>query len=303
MDLETLLEPLPEPDGSGYNVAPVPEASGYRVGRGTAGSVVLLTPPDADPDPPTRLRMLALDPRVRCRLQDASGLVTEQDQGLVEFRPDDEALLVPFLEVAAALVRLLGASPGPGEVSRGMQLLVRLFEEDRAGSGSVLGLWGELLFLLQAEDPDSLVDAWHASTDDRFDFSTEGSRFEVKTTTRPDRVHQFNLAQLLPVDGAVVRVVSVMTTVTDAGTSVQELVARLETRLLPPRQMKVHAQVAATLGSSWMTEISKRFDETQASASVRVLDASAVPRVAPGPAQVLTVDLTVDCSGVEPLST
>lgn len=303
MDLEALLAPLDEPGASGYSVAPIPEAGGYRVGRGREGTVVLLTPPDPDPDPPTRLRMLALDPRVRCQLRDTAGEVTEQDQGLVEFRPEDEALLLPFLEVASALVRLLGAAPGPGEVSRGMQLLVRLFEDDRSASGSVVGLWGELLFLHQADDPGALVDAWHASTDDRFDFSAEGTRFEVKTTTRPARVHQFNLAQLLPVDGADVRVVSVMTTVTDAGTSVQELVARLESRLSPTRQMKVHAQVAATLGSSWMTEISKRFDETQAAASVRVLDASAVPRVEPGPAQVLTVDLTVDCSGVEPLST
>jgi len=300
MSLAPLLESLAEPADTGYNVAAVPDHPGYRIGRGAAGAVVLLTPPDPDPDPPTRLRMLGLDPKVRCRLNGSAGQATEEDQGLVEFRPDDDHLLEPFLEVAAALVRLLGPHPAKGEVSRGMQLLVRLFEQDRSPTGSIVGLWGELLFILQEPDPAGLVDAWHASIDDRFDFATEGVRLEVKTTTKPERIHTFNLAQLLPVQGAETTVVSLMTTSTDTATSVRELVVRLEERLIgsPGRQMKVHQQVAATLGSDWMNKVSSRFDEHQALVSLRKMAASSIPRVDPGPVAVLSVELTVDCTEV-----
>lgn len=300
MTLTAVLESLVEPSSTGYNVAPVPGHPGYRIGRGTAGAVVLLTPPDPDPDPPTRLRMLSLDPKVRCRLNDSAGQPTEEDQGLVEFRPDDDHLLGPFLEVAAALVRFLGPRPGKGEVSRGMQLLVRLFEQDRGPTGSIVGLWGELLVILQGPDPEALVDAWHASIDDRFDFATEGARLEVKTTTRPERIHTFNLAQLLPVEGADTTVVSLMTTATDHATSIQELVVRLEGRLsgAPSRQMKIHQQVALTLGSEWTTKVSSRFDEQQALASLRRVPATSIPRVAPGPPAVLSVELSVDCTDV-----
>lgn len=297
-DLLACLEHLQPPQQGGYNVVPVPGQQGYRVGRGVDGQVVVLTPPDPDPDPPKTLLHLSLAPRMRCRVEDASGQVRDEDWGLIAFQPDDRALVEPFLEVAAALIRLLGPDPAPGQVSQGMRRLVRLFDRNRSATGDVLGLWGELLTILQVAEPAPLVDAWHAKVDARFDFATEGERLEVKTTGRSQRVHRFSLEQLLPVDGTRTRIVSIMTTQTAAGTSVRDLVRRLESQLAgdPERQLQVHDQVAATLGPAWMHEVTVRFDEHQAIGSLRVLDAQSVPRVEPGPTGVLAVDLTVDCT-------
>jgi hypothetical protein len=301
-DLHRLINPVTAPVDGGFDVVTVPGHAGYRVGRGQEGTLVLLTPPDADPDPPTRLRRLSLDPRLRCTVRTQGGVSEEGDFGVVQLRIDDAALVPAFLDVVAALISLLGVDPAPGDVSAGMRRLVRLFAANAAMRGSVLGLWAELLAISEATDVPALVDAWHAHVDARFDFSSPGSRLEVKATTRDQRVHQFSLPQLLPVAGSTVTVLSIMTTETSSGTSVRDLVHWLEDALSgdAPRQMKLHEQVADVLGADWVNHLEHRFDEQQARESATLLPAVSVPRVEEPPPEVLEVRLTVDCSGVEP---
>ncbi|MFW5473152.1 PD-(D/E)XK motif protein [Knoellia sp. CPCC 206450] len=303
-DLALLLETVIAPADSGFNVVPIPGAENYRIGRGLNGALVLLTPADEDPEPPTRLRRLSLDPNLRCTLgvPDAAGPGEEGDFGVVQFQVDDQALVPPFLDVVAALVRLLGPDPAPGEVSSGMRRLVRLFAANAAMRGSVLGLWAEILAIVESTVPATLVDAWHAHVDARFDFSAPGSRLEVKATTRDLRVHQFSLPQLEPVAGSAVTVLSIMTTETHAGTSIGQLVARLEHLLAgdAARQMKVHEQVADVLGADWPNHLEHRFDEQQAHESALLLPAGDIPRVDAADPAILEVKLKVDCTDVEP---
>jgi hypothetical protein len=224
------------------------------------------------------------------------------DFGVVQFQVDDQALVAPFLDVVAALVRLLGDEPAPGEVSSGMRRLVRLFAANADMRGSVLGLWAEILAIVDSNDPAALVDAWHAHVDARFDFSVPGSRLEVKATTRDRRIHQFSLPQLNAVAGSVVTVLSIMTTETHGGTSIGQLVTRLEHLLAgdPARQMKVHEQVADVLGSDWPNHLEHRFDEQQARESALFLTADEIPRVMADDPAILEVKLKVDCTDVEP---
>lgn len=294
------LERCTVPASSGFGVRDVPGAPGYKVGRGTDGAVALLTPADPTPDPPTRLRTLQLDPRITLRLQDHAGSIDVAEHGLVQLWVHDDELLQPFLGVAATIVRLLGPSPQPGAVSAGLRRLVRIFDPAQPARGSVLGLWAELLLMAAAPTPVPLLDAWHAHVDASFDFSALGSRLEVKATTRDDRVHQFNLRQLRPVDGAEVVLASLMTTETHAGTSVADLVARLESLLSGdgPRQVRVHQTVSDTLGPDWARHVGRCFDEGQALQSLALLNPASVPQVGPGPTEVLEVRVTVDCTNV-----
>lgn len=299
-DLVAELGQVAPPASSGFSVRDVPSASGYKIGRGPDGVVALLTPPDPQPEPPTRLRTLHLDPRVRVSIEDDDGTSLEADHGLVQIGLQDDELLEPFLGVAAAIIRLLGPAPAPGEVSAGLRRLVRIFDPAQPPRGSILGLWAELLLVLSSNDVPAMVDAWHAHVDARFDFSAEGSRLEVKATTKDERVHMFNLRQLKPVVGAEVMVASVMTTETGAGTAVGELVTRLEQRLVGDRgrQMKVHEQVADTLGTDWARHLGRKFDARQAADSLALLDPADVPQVDEGPEAVREVRLTVDCTDV-----
>lgn len=300
--LRALLEQTIAPD-SGFNVVPIPGHTGYRVGRGLEDSVVLLTPPEVQPDAATNLKRISLAPRILCRVHDGNS-VGDIEAGVVEFRPDEPALIDYFLGVSSALIELLGRDPQPGDVSRGMQRLLRLFAQPTRGRGNELGVWGELLVVVTSTDPVAMLDGWHAQVDDRFDFSAEGARLEVKTTTRTERIHQVGLAQLLPVEGCAQQLVSIMTVETDLGTSVAGLVERVRLLLAatPERQMKLLDKVSETLGSDWPQTARHRFDEAGGLASLRVLPANAVPRVDPGPPEVLDVKLTIDVSDVPALT-
>lgn len=299
-DLAELLGSVTAPASGGFNVALVEEDPSYRIGRGADGALVLLTPADSDPEPPTRLRRLSLDPRLRCSVTSSGRDPEEGDFGVVQFRTDDPDMVPPFLDVVAALIRLLGPDPADGEVSLAMRRLVRLFAAVAPMRGSVLGLWAELLAVVSSGSPAALVDAWHAHVDARFDFSAPGSRLEVKATTRDARIHHFSLQQVSPVAATTVTVLSCMTTETAAGTSVGDLVARLEHVLAgdAPRQMKLHEQVASVLGSDWWTHLDHRFDEQQALGSWALLPADQIPSVVCDEPAVLDVRLTVDCTDV-----
>lgn len=301
-DLVAELKQVSAPAASGFSVRDIPSAVGYKIGRGADGVVALLTPRDTQPEPPTKLRTLSLAPQVRVRMEDADGSSSEADHGLVELQVEDEEMLEPFLGVAATIVRLLGPTPAPGAVSAAMRRLVRIFDPAQPPRGSVLGLWAELMLVSSSDDPVALVDAWHAHVDQRFDFSAEGSRLEVKATTKGEREHHFNLRQLKPVTSADVVVASVMTTETDAGTSIAELVERLQGRLVGDsvRQVKVHTQVAETLGSDWARHQGRRFDEKQGEESLVFLLPEDIPQVEDPPAGVVEVRLVVDCTDVPP---
>jgi hypothetical protein len=303
-ELRSALDQVIPPADTGFSVLPVPGVTSFHIGRGADGAIALLTPADSAPEPPTRLKHLALDPRLHCRIEGVGGTVLEGDYGVVQFYADDVRLVQPFLDVAAAIIRLLGESPAAGEVSTAMRRLVRLFDRTDPARGSVLGLWAELLIIDRSSDPLVLVDAWHAYVDARFDFAAPGSRLEVKATTLDVRAHMFSLSQLEPVDGVAVVVASVVTTETSLGTSLADLLSRVE-KLLDgdgARQMKIHEQVATILGPDWVRHVDRRFDEKQAQNSLVLFPAEKVPRVALPPPEVIDVRLTVDCTSVEPLS-
>ncbi|MCO7237919.1 PD-(D/E)XK motif protein [Aeromicrobium sp. CnD17-E] len=295
------IKPGAEP---GFDVLDVASAPGFKIGRDADDSVVLLTPADTSPEPPTQLWRLSLDPSIMLSVRHPDGSTEKGEYGLVRLRLGEAEYLEPFLQVVANLVRVIGSSPGPGEVSIAMRRMVRLFDASPNPRGSVLGLWGELLTICESEAPAELVDAWHASVYDNFDFAASGSRLEVKTTTGTGRRHIFSLEQLLPVPGATVTIVSITTTETAAGTSVEDLISRTKNLLDtdPVRQMRVHEVVAQTLGAEWARHVDHRFDEDQAIQSLRFLPAPAVPRVGEVPDAISGVSFTADCSDVQPES-
>lgn len=292
---------------TGYNVVPVPGAPLFRIGRDVRGAVVLLTPAEdaSNVGPPTRLRRLLVHARANVRVEASDGSVGEETVGLVELKTATTDSAQAFCGVAATMVELIGASPAPGTVRAALRQMVELFEPRSGQSSSVLGLWGELLCILESDDVARMVEAWHVEVDDRFDFAAPSVRIEVKTTQSGTRVHEFDLAQLEPVEGAVSTVVSVVTTATHAGSSVVDLVNEVQARLggRADLAVKLWQVVAATVGEDWVTDTATaRWDRDQGVASLRVMRATSIPRVEDRlDGAILSVRLRVLCEGVPPL--
>src|SRR5688572_31046055 len=95
-DLVAELTQVSAPSTSGFSVRDIPSAAGYKIGRGADGVIALLTPPDSQPEPPTKLRTLRLAPQVRVRMEDPDGSSSVADHGLVELQLEDDEMLEPF---------------------------------------------------------------------------------------------------------------------------------------------------------------------------------------------------------------
>ncbi|PJJ53770.1 putative PD-(D/E)XK family protein DUF4420 [Mumia flava] len=299
-ELKGLLAGVDRPVGPSdvFLVAPLPGDPPYRIGRDSEGSIVLLTPPDPTPDPPTRLRRISMDPRLRCVVETEGRDKVEGDFGVVRLRVGEDELTPAFLDVVLVLIRLIGTSPTDGSVSAAMRRFVQLFDPSTPARGSVLGLWGELFVMARAADGHKLLDYWHPYVDSRFDFAGDDFRLDVKATTRDVRLHEFALEQLLPLPSARVLVLSLMTTETNSGTSVRELVGELESDLAndASRQMTLHHLVAATLGPDWTRSSERCFDVGQAIESAACLDVDSIPRIAAAPPGVTAVRFRADCT-------
>ncbi|WP_343893795.1 PD-(D/E)XK motif protein [Janibacter melonis] len=287
---------------AGFDVIDIPAAPGFKVGRAEGAAIVLLTPADTAPEPPTQLQRISLQPSARLQVRHPNGIIEEGWWGLVQLNLGEVEYLDTFVSVIANVVNVVGQDPEPGRVSIAMRRLVRLFDAAAPPRGSVLGLWGELLLLRQMGSTTLALDSWHSNIDDRFDFAAPGSRLEVKTTTLSERRHKFSLEQLLPVQGAVTSVVSIMTTETLAGSSLQWMIAAIQESLSgdPERQMRVHEVVSSTLGPEWYRHVKRAFDAQQAIDSMRILRASDIPRVGAVPHGVTEVRFSVECGHIDP---
>jgi len=301
-ELRECIDKVEATDEVGFDVVDVTSAPGFKIGRAKDAAIVLLTPFDAAPEPPTRLQRVSLDPSALLHVRHLDGTVEEGQWGLVQLNLGELEYLDTFLSVVANVIDVIGPAPEPGQVSIAMRRLVRLFDPSAAPRSSVLGLWGELLVLCSVTDAEEMLDSWHSDVDDRFDYAAQGSRLEVKTTTRTQRKHMFSLEQLLPVVGATTSVASVMTTETLAGTSLQQMISDAEELFAsdPSRQMRVHEIVAATLGAEWYRHVDRAFDAQQAVESLRIFSALDVPKVESVPAEVTGVTFTADCTDVSP---
>lgn len=298
------LDKVMPASGSGYNVVAVPGSPRFKIGRDGQGAVVLLTPAEDanNVGAPTRLRRLTVHARANVRIETSDRSVGEETVGLVELRTATTESTHAFCGVAATIVELISETPAPGAVRAALRQMIELFESRPGRGGSLLGLWGELLSILESERPVQMVEAWHVEVDDRFDFAVPSTRIEVKTTQSGGRVHEFDLAQLLPVDGAETIVVSIVTTATHAGSSVVDLVNEVQGRLQGRADLavKLWQLVAATLGEDWINDAAaSRWDRHEAVASLRVMRAASIPRVTePLDHAILGVRLRVQCDGV-----
>lgn len=147
---------------------------------------------------------------------------------VVALRPRYRDLASSFAMVAAILLATLDELPTAKDVIDFLDSLVSLLAPRRmATAATVVGLWGELWMIATAPVPAIFAAAWHSGSADRFDFSFPNARIEVKTTTGPDRVHEFGLEQLEAGEGKSTLIASVAIVSDSNGATLMDLLERL----------------------------------------------------------------------------
>ncbi len=181
--------------------------------------------------------------------------------------------------VAGVFFGLLEVNELFGSAGESIWALSKLFDD---GTFSVdpkglVGLIGELLVILTAEDKSSMVKTWHSDPSNKFDFSWEKMRVEVKSTMGTSREHNFSSFQIPGPEGTVVRVASVLIEVAEVGSNLGDLINEVTRDLEPELASKVLRQCLASLSVFPYSITRPVFDLQTSMKSIRYFDSSAIP--------------------------
>lgn len=141
----------------------------------------------------------------------------------------------------------------------------------------VRGLIGELLLIESATSPATAIACWHVDVDDRYDFSLNNARIEVKTTSSAVRQHRFTSRQLPPMHGISVWVASVQLAEVAVGETLLTLFDRIVSKVDLVSSRKLLDVVVETLGLPPGAISEPQFDLNSSTASIRLFDGLKVP--------------------------
>lgn len=141
----------------------------------------------------------------------------------------------------------------------------------------VRGLIGELLLIDSAESPTTAIACWHVDVDDRYDFSLNNTRIEVKTTTSSVRQHRFTSRQLPPIHGVSVWVASVQLAEVAVGETLATVFDRIVAKVDAGSARKLLDIVLETLALPPSAINEPQFDLVSSAASIRLFDGYKVP--------------------------
>jgi hypothetical protein len=229
---------------------------------------------------PIKLENLSLQHNVACRITGINGSIEEGQFTVIACLGTDRALHTYFLRVLEPILLLLGPTPNQTEIASTLNNLIELFRVMAAVPlKSVQGLWAELFLIARAPNPANLVEAWHTTPGDRYDFSRGDQRIEVKGVTGRIRRHHFSLEQLLPPQDTVVLIASLFIERAGAGTSLAEMTDIVRIHLGGNLDLLITLDriVGMTLGNSWRQAIHERFDFELAVASLEFYESIVIP--------------------------
>jgi hypothetical protein len=226
---------------------------------------------------PVRLARLLVDFRVHCQVIDGAEALDEHFT-ILRVREPDELMQGIFCDVVALLLKSMNKFDDY-ELHRLVLDMVEFFKAMNGPSDStILGLWGELFVIFHSSDPDVLGEGWHVSSMEKFDFSVQEKRLEVKTTPGPRR-HHFSLEQVRNTPGIEIMVASIIVNESQSGTNLLELLALTETKLKTAKTREHVRRVALrTLGASYSADDLRSYDLQSAAMGIRFFPSEVVPQ-------------------------
>jgi hypothetical protein len=207
-----------------------------------------------------------------------------------------------FLRTGNAIIELIGNSPTHKEIAKAVDNLVELFRVlKEAPRKSVQGLWAELFIISIASDPISLMRAWHRSPEDKYDFSFQNQRIEIKSATSLLRKHHFSLEQLNPPPEVKVLIASVIVERVGSGTSLIDLAEKVRAKINsePNLLLYLEQMIGSTLGNNWRSASKDNFDIQIAKKSLNFFASESIPCIDPKiPKEISDIHFVVDITDV-----
>lgn len=236
-----------------------------------------------DHQPPSvTLENLDVQFHIPCKVESREKSVSHATCSVLKLKSRDDAVREIFFSVCDAIATVLGNAPNDKDLSNAMRRLAEIFRKILAPpSRTLAGLFGELVLIHSAIIPHELVRDWRQADDDRYDFSSNDLKVEVKSTSSRRRKHEFSYEQCSPPKGALGLVASIFVERASRGTSIHGIQQQIERRLTgrPDAVLKLREIVIETLGVAQRQAHEISFDLTLAMESIAYFDLNEVPAI------------------------
>lgn len=221
---------------------------------------------------------------------------------IISLKTENIDLQKYFLEVVCIVLEQLPENPSQEQLKTEIQKLTELFSRfNRPPRNTIQGLWAELFIIEQAKNPEYLIQSWHSSPDDKFDFNDGQDKIEVKSTSSVRRIHSFALEQLNPNRNSNLLIASVFVIQTGRGKNIFDLIDSICKRVQNLQlQYKLNNILSQTLGSDLEKVFDVYFDYQKAIDTLEFFDFKDIPTISNNniPEEVSNVHIDCDLSRI-----
>jgi len=203
-----------------------------------------------------------------------------------------------FTDVFSIILKKINELPSEMELNSEVRKVIDLFSLiTKPALKTVQGLWSELLVIEKSLDPAYLINSWHISPNDKYDFNDSKDKIEVKSTNKAIRIHRFSLNQLNNNPGSGLLIISICVIETGNGVSIFDLKESISNKINNlDLEIKLNEIIFNTLRSEFKNANSIFFDYQLGCDSLLAYDVNDIPKINLNsiPQGVLNVKFDVD---------
>ncbi|HMV08074.1 MAG TPA: PD-(D/E)XK motif protein [Cyclobacteriaceae bacterium] len=266
---------IPETDRKVFNATVIPEYPEFRLGIDRDGNAVLLLSINEQLKDSVlknvRLKYLQLEQNVECSISE-NNTTRSQAFTVILFRSTDRNLQEYFLRVAETFIKVIGKTPSQKAIIDALKRIIEVFKAlSESPTNTVAGLWGELFLIDNCKTPEVLIDYWHSSPEEKFDFNAGPEKVEVKSSSSLERSHVFSSEQLNPPEETQVLIASIFVRQQGKGCSIQQLIDNISEKISENfiAMEKLNSVVCATLANTLEYSLTMSFDYDLAKQSLK----------------------------------
>lgn len=245
---------------------------------------------DFEVTPNIDLELISVQFNQLCRLTNGAN-TSEGRYTIISLKTINTDFLRYFIDVTSLILQRMSTRPSHKEVTSELAKLIELFKVfSKPSRKTIQGLWAELFVIEQAKDPVYMLQSWHVSPEDKYDFNDGNDKVEVKCTANSQRKHRFSFDQLAPNAKSQLLVASVITTRSGKGKNIFDLKDSILKKVQDVKlQLLLNEVIASTLGADFDKAFDYYFDYQMAVEGLSFFDAKDIPCI---PVDIIPAELS-----------
>ena len=293
-------------DGDNFTIAALPSIKNHKMGISQNGHPMFFIKCDSNTiikylD--TNLEFISVQFNRHCQLINKKGKTEEGTYSIILLKTDSCSLQEYFIKIVFVLIKNISENPVLSDLKIEIDKLINLFSKfSKPALKTIQGLWAELLVIEQSKNVDYLIQSWHSSISDKYDFNDGIDKIEVKSTTKCRRIHHFSLEQLTVNPKSNLIIASVFASETGKGTSVFDLIQKIESKIIDKNlTFRINEMVAATLGKEFEKSFDIFFDYQFAIATIQYYSSVDIPTIGANyiPSNIINVQFDCDLTDIK----